>query len=78
MTAPLQNSNRQHLMTRNGNFDKCISQANSQAKRIECLAWSYITEWPCTVKIAWVDMGRPYPGSYEQEILANRGQKSAL
>ncbi len=31
--------------------------------------------WPCTIEIAWVDLGRPYPGSYRQEILANRGQK---
>ena len=29
----------------------------------------------CTIEIAWVDLGRPYPGSYKQEILANRGQK---
>ena len=33
------------------------------------------TEWPCTIEIAWVDLGRTYPGSYKQEILANRGQK---
>ncbi len=32
-------------------------------------------EWPCMIEIAWVDLGRPYPGSYKQEILANRGQK---
>ncbi len=31
--------------------------------------------WPCTIKIAWVNLGRPYPGSYKQEIFANRGQK---
>ncbi len=29
--------------------------------------------WPCTIEIAWVDLGRPDPGSYKQEILANRG-----
>ncbi len=27
------------------------------------------------IEIAWVDLGRPYPGSYKLEILANRGQK---
>ncbi len=32
-------------------------------------------DWPCTIEIAWVDLGRPYPGSFKQEILANRGQK---
>ncbi len=31
--------------------------------------------WPCTIEIAWVDLGCPYPGSFKQEILANRGQK---
>ncbi len=31
--------------------------------------------WPCMIEIAWVDLGRPYPGSYKQETLANRGQK---
>ena len=31
--------------------------------------------WPCTIEIAWVDLGRPYHGSYKQRILANRGQK---
>ena len=34
-----------------------------------------LSEWPCTIEIAWVDRGRPFPGSYKQEILANRGQK---
>ncbi len=34
-----------------------------------------LTSMPCTIEIAWVDLGRPYPGSYKQEILANRGQK---
>ena len=33
------------------------------------------THWPCTIEIAWVDLGRSYPGSFKQEILANRGQK---
>ena len=32
-------------------------------------------QWSCTIEIAWVDLGRPYPGSYKLEILANRGQK---
>ena len=31
--------------------------------------------WPCTIGSPWVDLGRPYPGSFKQEILANRGQK---
>ena len=34
-----------------------------------------MAQWPCTIEIAWVDLGHPYPGSYKQEILANRGQK---
>ncbi len=34
-----------------------------------------LTQWLCTIEIAWVDLERPYPGSYKQETLANRGQK---
>ena len=46
-----------------------------------------VAQWPCMIgspmstesegasEIAWIDLGRPYPGSYKQEILANRGQK---
>ncbi len=31
--------------------------------------------WPCTIEIAWVDLGRPDSGSFKQEILTNRRQK---
>ncbi len=34
-----------------------------------------LAHWPCMIEIAWVNLGRLYPGSYKQEILANRGQK---
>ncbi len=40
--------------------------------------WNYLhkpPDWPRTIEIAWVDLGHPYPGSYKQEIPANRGQK---
>ncbi len=34
-----------------------------------------LLQWPCTIEIAPVDLGRPYPGSFKQEIPAKRGQK---
>ena len=37
--------------------------------------WGGPPEWQCTIEIAWVDLGHPYPGPYKQEILTNRGQK---
>ncbi len=32
-------------------------------------------QWPCTIETALVDLGRPYPESYKQEICINHGQK---
>ncbi len=47
----------------------------SQNDTLAVLAYAYCHQWPCTIEIAWVDLGCPYPGSYKQKILANRGQK---
>ncbi len=35
-------------------------------------------QWPCTIEIAWVDLGRPDPGCYKREILVSHGQKRRL